>query len=122
MRVIILDDETYRHDYYRRLHKEAEVVACRTVAECRAALAASPCDLLSLDYDLENGSSVGILAALAHEPQKPKRVRVHSRSERGGPLLMRGLRSIGFEPTYDQFSYRKAKELLGYAFNERRAG
>lgn len=120
MRIIILDDETYRHEYFRRLHAGQEVVCCQTVGECRDALR-EPCDLLSLDYDLASGSSVGILSVISKLVVKPKRVRVHSRSERGAPLLMRGLKNLGLEPEHDRFSYRKGKELLGYS-PARRAG
>ena len=120
MRIVVLDDETYRHEYYRQVHSGDDVVACKTVGECREALK-KPCDLLLLDYDLERGNSAGIIAEVARLKHRPGRIVVHSRSERGGPFLVRALRNIGIQADSERFSYRKAKELLGY-FPAKRAG
>lgn len=71
MKILIVDDLTRRHDFLSGLYPGDACDSAWTVDEAIEKLQAEPYDLVFLDYDLEEGTSVTVaehLAGLVTQP------------------------------------------------------
>jgi ActR/RegA family two-component response regulator len=83
MRVLVLDDEEYRHKEFARRFAGQDLVAARTAGEAIRALEGPPFNLAQLDHDLgtrNNGDGMCVAEAIAAMPRerRPRFVVVHS--------------------------------------------
>lgn len=122
MRILILDDDPARHDWFADHYRGHELVTCWTAAQAIAALDQVP-DLIHLDHDLELSApgaqrvdggtwlpdaeaydeerdcGRAVVAAMVERPERP-RVIVHSWNARGGRLMVDALERAGFEVSF----------------------
>lgn len=122
MRVLILDDDPYRHDAFARAHPSYDCVHVRTAQEAKEALVKERFPLVSLDYDLADfetrvtvdGSSVAwqhtgydvVLFIINNLPpdRRPERVVVHSWNIRQATRMVDALTSNGVSAVLQPFS------------------
>lgn len=87
MKILVLDDERWRHDLYDRALQGHEVHHVYTCAQFRSKIAAlKDWDLVSFDHDLysEGNGAEAALLYVADEKQKPAMCVVHSWNSNGG--------------------------------------
>jgi CheY-like chemotaxis protein len=108
VRVLVLDDEQYRHDVFARRFAADDVTHVRTVAEALAALRGPRFDLAQLDHDLGSGDGTGrdVAEAIAAMPglHRPHFVSVHSFNPPGGRLMVAILRQAGVQARHEPFT------------------
>lgn len=123
MKILILDDEQVRHDYFKKIFSaqpEAQLTHVTTVAEAIDELEKnSPFDLVHLDHDLQDtdympypvertGADVAhFITRFMAKELHPARVVVHSVNSVGGPNIRNILQDAGIPvvwapfPTYE---------------------
>jgi CheY-like chemotaxis protein len=111
MRVIILDDDKKRHDFFDTQHVAA--IHVQTYRELRLALLyqSDPFDLIRLDHDLEDLREDGLMAAkyIAALPinLRPKQVIIHSTNKAGREQMKAVLDASNIPTTIEPFDTLK---------------
>lgn len=120
MRVLVLDDDDYRHFMFNIAFKNHYVKNVRNVAEAVEALKEETWDLVQLDHDLADvhyhelkagkvgeltGMDVAVHIARYMDREKlPTRVVVHSWNPPGAKAMVEILRDAGISVVYQPFN------------------
>ena len=98
LRVLVVDDDPERREYFRRRFRSA--VLATNYAEAVNALAGERFDLVLLDHDLRdrarNGQDIAFWMRRLPQRRRPK-VIIHSTNTRGSFAILVQLKSAGFE-------------------------
>ena len=118
MKILILDDQQYRHDHFeRRFKAEAtEIVHVYDPDEAAVALGKTTFDLALLDHRLEyyvsepfptevTGLATAQLIASMPIEMRPRRVIVHSLDLSGAHEMAKVLRSAGVPVAVEPFTF-----------------
>jgi CheY-like chemotaxis protein len=115
MKILVLDDDDYRHAYFvEQLGDAHDVTTTRTFDECIAALALSKFDCVMLDHDLNNFEYVSVIQGpdcdleangmdvcmfMIEMPKdlRPRQVIVQSKNKERGDDMASVLRCAGFD-------------------------
>jgi CheY-like chemotaxis protein len=108
MRILVLDDEQYRHDEFARRFTGHDVTHVRMVHEALDALRGPRFDLAQLDHDLGSGDGTGrdvaeFIAAMP-ESHRPSFVSVHSFNPPGARLMVAILLRVGIRARHEPFT------------------
>ena len=108
-RVLILDDEQYRHDAFAVSFAGHELVHVRSASEAAEALRGPRFDLAQLDHDLGghwNGTGRDVAEHIAAMPAeaRPRLVIVHSFNPPGARLMVATLKQAGVPASHRPFS------------------
>jgi CheY-like chemotaxis protein len=111
-RILVLDDEQYRHDGFARRFVGHDVTHARTVAEALDALRGPRFDLAQLDHDLGSGDGTGrdVAEHIASMPRdlRPRVVVVHSFNPPGARLMVATLKQAGVPSSHKPYSHEAA--------------
>jgi hypothetical protein len=110
--ILILDDEEYRHDAFRKRFAGHDVWHTFTVAQFRHVYHSADhvWDLVHLDHDLgtkETGMNAVDYMVEFRDERRPVHVVVHSWNASAGPLMFSVLHRHGFNVRYQPFEVSK---------------
>jgi ActR/RegA family two-component response regulator len=107
MRILVLDDEQYRHDGFAMRFAGQDVTHVRTVAEAFKALDGERFEMACLDHDLGSGDGTGLdvaerIAAMTREA-RPRYVLVHSFNPPGARRMVATLKQAGIPSKHEPY-------------------
>jgi CheY-like chemotaxis protein len=105
MKVLVLDDEPYRHQIFQEHLSTEDVRYAWTAVEAVQALLSERFDLVLLDHDLaldDPGDGFEVAQALVETPNRETIVIVHSDNPYGAHRMLQVLRNARSVPWHDQ--------------------
>lgn len=108
MRILVLDDDPFRHDAFRRRLEYHEVTFTWSAEQALSALSEGPYDVAQLDHDLGPGLTGEdfVKEMLSKFPPEawPRSVVVHSNNWAGAGRMTERLRDAGIPSRYEPFT------------------
>ena len=111
LRILVLDDDRERHNWFERAYADHEVWHVYNVEDLRKRMNQLPrFDLVQLDHDLgesENGlRAADFIATVLEERKRPLKCVVHSWNPSGAQRMLRSLLDGGLLAVYQPFGGR----------------